>query len=137
MGHQGGTARNGTAPFRSPQEGWSQLLVPPFFPAIPGFRATGQAKTTPPAEAATPAPNAKQIAAMRAKLADWPQLNYYRSANAVLPATAPGEQRVVIYGASVAEFWKSHGYPFFPGKPYVDRGIGGQTSAQMLVRFRQ
>jgi lysophospholipase L1-like esterase len=79
----------------------------------------------------------KQIAAMRAKLADWPQLGYYREANAALPAVIPGEQRVVFFGASVAEFWAQREPTFFVGKPYIDRGIGGQTSAQMLVRFRQ
>lgn len=83
------------------------------------------------------APTAKQIAAMQAKLADWPQLAHYRAANAALPPVAAGEQRVVFYGASVAEYWGTRGTPFFPGKPYVNRGIGGQTSAQMLVRFRQ
>lgn len=98
-----------------------------------GLTASGHAQAAPAVSSVTPA----QVANMQKKLADWPQLNYYRAANAALPAPAAGEQRVVIYGASVAEFWKSHGYPFFPGKPYVDRGIGGQTSAQMLVRFRQ
>ncbi|HZY64087.1 MAG TPA: SGNH/GDSL hydrolase family protein [Edaphobacter sp.] len=95
--------------------------------------ASGPAQTTSPASTATP----QQIAAMRAKLADWPQLSHYQAANAALPAPAAGEQRVVFYGASVAEFWATRGAPFFPGKPYIDRGIGGQTSAQMLVRFRQ
>lgn len=87
--------------------------------------------------AAAGAPTAKQIAAMQAKLADWPQLAHYRAANAALPPVTAGEQRVVFFGASVAEFWATRGAPFFPGKPYVNRGIGGQTSAQMLVRFRQ
>jgi lysophospholipase L1-like esterase len=48
-----------------------------------------------------------------------------------------GQDRVVFFGASVAEFWGKRGGAFFPGKPYINRGIGGQTSAQMLVRFRQ
>jgi lysophospholipase L1-like esterase len=87
----------------------------------------------PATDTATP----KQIAAMWAKLADWPQLGYYREANAALPPAAAGEDRVVFYGASVAEYWGKRGSMFFPGKPYINRGIGGQTSAQMLVRFRQ
>jgi lysophospholipase L1-like esterase len=87
----------------------------------------------PATDTATP----KQIAAMRAKLADWPQLGYYREADAALPPAAAGEDRVVFYGASVAEYWGKRGSMFFPGKPYINRGIGGQTSAQMLVRFRQ
>ncbi|MHB1700383.1 MAG: hypothetical protein ACYCSN_09675 [Acidobacteriaceae bacterium] len=53
---------------------------------------------TPSTDTATP----KQIAAMRAKLADWPQLGYYREANAALPPSVAGEERVVFYGASVA-----------------------------------
>jgi lysophospholipase L1-like esterase len=80
---------------------------------------------------------AKEIAGMKARLADWPQLEHYRTANAALPPVAAGEQRVIIYGASVAEYWGTRGPAFFEGKPYIDRGIGGQTSAQMLVRFRQ
>jgi lysophospholipase L1-like esterase len=89
--------------------------------------------TAPAAQDVTP----QQIARMQAKLADWPQLGYYREANAALPAVTAGQDRVVFFGASVAEFWGKRGGAFFPGKPYINRGIGGQTSAQMLVRFRQ
>lgn len=95
----------------------------------------GQAPATAP-PAATQSDAAK-IARMEAKLADWPQLAYYRAANAALRPPAAGEQRVVIFGASVAEYWGKNRSTFFPGKPYINRGIGGQTSAQMLVRFRQ
>jgi lysophospholipase L1-like esterase len=80
---------------------------------------------------------AEQIAEMRAKLADWPQLEHYRAANAALAPPAAGEERVVFYGASMTEGWGMHGSTFFPGKPYVNRGISGQTTAQMVVRFRQ
>ena len=79
----------------------------------------------------------KQIAAMQAKLDDWAQLGYYRDANKALAPAAPGEDRVVFYGASMTEFWGRDGSVFFPGKPYVNRGISGQTTAQMVVRFRQ
>lgn len=89
------------------------------------------------APAASSTVTAKQVAAMQAKLADWPQLQHYRAANAALPPVAAGEQRVIVYGASVAEYWSTRGASFFSGKPYINRGIGGQTSAQMLVRFRQ
>jgi len=77
----------------------------------------------------------QRIDALERKLADWGQLGYYRDANTKLPATA-SDERVVFYGASVVEFWKTRG-AFFPGKPYIDRGISGQTTPQMLVRFRQ
>jgi len=92
------------------------------------------------AQSSAPVPvtaTAQQIAAMKAKLADWPQLEHYREANAALPPVAAAEQRVVFFGASVAEYWGKNGSVFFPGKPYINRGIGGQTSAQMVVRFRQ
>ena len=81
--------------------------------------------------------SAGQIADMQAKLADWPQLQHYRAANAALQPPAEGVDRVVFYGASMTEDWGMGGSKFFPGKPYVNRGISGQTSAQMVVRFRQ
>ncbi|HMH15407.1 MAG TPA: SGNH/GDSL hydrolase family protein [Edaphobacter sp.] len=84
-----------------------------------------------------PVETEKQIAAMQAKLDDWAQLGYYRDANKALAAAAPGEDRVVFYGASVVEFWGRNGSAFFPAKNYVNRGISGQTTAQMVVRFRQ
>ena len=81
----------------------------------------------------------KQIAAMDAKLADWPQLGRYKAENASLGAVAPGEDRVVFYGDSITDAWgrRPDTGEFFPGKPYVNRGIGGQTTPQMVVRFRQ
>jgi lysophospholipase L1-like esterase len=78
-----------------------------------------------------------RIAMMEARLADWPQLARYRAANAALAPAAEGEERVVFYGASMTEFWGEYGTKFFPGKPYLNRGISGQTTAQMVVRFRQ
>jgi lysophospholipase L1-like esterase len=82
---------------------------------------------------------AKQIAAMEAKLADWPQLGRYRTENAALAPVVAGEQRVVFYGDSITDSWgRQVGTgEFFPGKPYVNRGISGQTTPQMVVRFRQ
>ena len=59
----------------------------------------------------------------------------YRAANAVLPPPAPGEQRVVFIGNSITDGWARHFAVMFPGKPYVGRGIGSQTTPQMLVRF--
>lgn len=65
---------------------------------------------------------------------DFGELRRYRDANAALKAPAAGEKRVVFFGDSITDIWplaKS-----FPGKPYIGRGIGGQTTRQMLVRFR-
>src|SRR5450755_4464957 len=66
---------------------------------------------------------------------DFGQLARYRDANAVLKPPAPGENRVVFFGDSITDMWKLDDY--FPGKPYLNLGIGGQTTPQMLVRFRQ
>ena len=66
---------------------------------------------------------------------DYGQLARYRDANAKLAPPAAGENRVVFFGDSITDIW--HLDQYFPGKPYVNRGIGGQTTSQMLVRFRQ
>jgi acyl-CoA thioesterase I len=66
---------------------------------------------------------------------DYGQLARYRDANAALKAPAPNENRVVFFGDSITDIWKLD--ESFAGKPYVNRGIGGQTTSQMLVRFRQ
>ncbi len=66
---------------------------------------------------------------------DFGQLSRYRAANAALTPAATGENRVVFFGDSITDMWKLADY--FPGKPYINRGIGGQTTSQMLVRFRQ
>lgn len=71
-------------------------------------------------------------------LHDWPNLARYAEANAALPAPAKFERRVVFLGDSITDAWVSPQFGgFFPGEPYVDRGISGQTTPQMLIRFRQ
>ena len=68
---------------------------------------------------------------------DFGGLYRYAAANAALAAPKPGEARVVFFGDSITDNWSKPGYGgFFPGKPYVNRGIGGQATAQMLLRFR-
>ena len=66
---------------------------------------------------------------------DYGQLARYREPDAALAAPAAGENRVVFFGDSITDIWKIE--DSFPGKPYINRGIGGQTTPQMLVRFRQ
>jgi lysophospholipase L1-like esterase len=66
---------------------------------------------------------------------DFGQLARYRDPNAALPAPAAGENRAVFVGDSITDYWKLTEY--FPGKPYINRGIDGQTTPEMLVRFRQ
>jgi lysophospholipase L1-like esterase len=69
--------------------------------------------------------------------ADFGRLARYAAANDALRKKAPGETRVVFFGDSITDNWSRPTYGgFFPGKPYVNRGIGGQTTAQMLLRFR-
>jgi lysophospholipase L1-like esterase len=68
---------------------------------------------------------------------DWPNLNAYREANAKLAPPAGGESRVVFFGDSITYGWNRAGRAFFPGKLYVFRGLKGQTTPQMLIRFRQ
>jgi lysophospholipase L1-like esterase len=66
---------------------------------------------------------------------DYGQLAHYRDANAALRPPVNGENRVVFFGDSITELWRLE--ESFPGKPYINRGISGQTTSQMLVRFRQ
>jgi len=68
------------------------------------------------------------------RIEDFGGLRAYAAANAALPASSAN--RVVFLGDSITEFW-GKASSFFPGKPYLNRGIGGQTTAQMLIRFRQ
>lgn len=68
---------------------------------------------------------------------EFANLGRYRTLNAELEAPRPGEQRVVFMGNSITEAWAGYFAAQFPGKPYVGRGISGQTTAQMLLRFRQ
>jgi len=66
---------------------------------------------------------------------DYGQLARYRDANAKLSGPSAGEDRVVFFGDSITDGWKLA--ESFPNRPYVNRGISGQTTSQMLVRFRQ
>jgi lysophospholipase L1-like esterase len=68
---------------------------------------------------------------------DWANLKRYEAANQNLAAPKPGENRVVFMGNSITEGWVNLDPDFFKGKPYIGRGISGQTTPQMLVRFRQ
>jgi lysophospholipase L1-like esterase len=68
---------------------------------------------------------------------DYGRLLRYAAANKALSRPRAGETRVVFFGDSITDNWSKAGYGgFFPGKPYLNRGIGGQTTAQMIVRFR-
>jgi len=78
-----------------------------------------------------------QLTRAQTRLNDWPQLARYRDANTKVVAPLKNETRVVFMGDSITDSWDDPKYGgFFPGKPYIDRGISGQTTPQMLIRFR-
>jgi lysophospholipase L1-like esterase len=79
----------------------------------------------------------QELARYRHIVSDWGGLTRYGSDNSELPPPAPGEQRVVFFGDQITELWGQGSAKFFPGKPFVNRGLTGQTTPQMLVRFRQ
>jgi hypothetical protein len=61
-------------------------------------------------------------------------LEHYRLANSKISPPVKGERRVVFFGDPITEFWNLQDY--FAGMPYINRGVGGQTTSQMLIRFR-
>lgn len=67
---------------------------------------------------------------------DWPNFERYRAANEKLDSPKSDENRIVFMGNSITDGWSDMSPQFFDGKPYINRGIGGQTTPQMLVRFR-
>src|SRR4051794_9742948 len=102
------------------------------FSQTPGSAAQAQPQSSDPdLERLIP-----QLQRAHQALNDWPNLGRYREANAKTPPPAPGENRVVFMGDSITDGWGKGAAPFFPGKPYINRGISGQTTPQMLVRFR-
>ena len=110
-----------------------------------GLLVVGAARAQTPANPPSGgSPDCADLPALTAKversdkiLRDWPNLARYADANAALTAPAKFDLRVVFMGDSITDAWVSPEYGgFFPGKSYVDRGISGQTTPQMLVRFR-
>jgi lysophospholipase L1-like esterase len=90
-------------------------------------------------DASCPEMGAALQALMRSdvRLRDWPNITRYREVNRALPPPAAGQSRVVFMGDSITDAWPQPRFgEFFPGKPYVGRGISGQTTPQMLIRFR-
>src|SRR2546428_1050780 len=102
-------------------------------PLILSFSIVAMAQEQAPAPD-SPEAMRQQVERMQRRLQDWPQLNRYKEANAKVPAPEKGESRVVFMGDSITDIWKLDEY--FPGKPYINRGISGQTTPQMLIRFR-
>jgi lysophospholipase L1-like esterase len=95
------------------------------------------AQTAPPSSAGDDVQKMeKRLARDQKILQDWPNLARYAADNAKLAAPVPGETRVVFMGDSITDGWGRWRGTFFPGKPYINRGISGQTTPQMLIRFR-
>ena len=97
------------------------------------------AQQAPPSIPSTGHPEIDQYRASRIAIYtdDFGQLARYRAEDAALATTATNENRVVFLGDSITDYWKLADY--FPGKPYVviNRGVDGQSTPEMLVRFRQ
>jgi lysophospholipase L1-like esterase len=102
-----------------------------------------QASSAAPAPTPTPAADSAELQKLRADLswarkvlADWPDLARYHDENFHMAVPTANESRVVFMGDSITDGWGRQYGSFFPGKPYVNRGISGQTTPQMLIRFR-
>ncbi len=72
----------------------------------------------------------------KTKAQDWANLNKYQTENTKLEPAGTSKNRIVLMGDSITEFWSPNDPDFFSGKPYINRGISGQTTPQMLIRFR-
>ena len=75
--------------------------------------------------------------AIGARAQDWPNIARFDDANHKLQPVVAGKITAVYMGDSITDFWMNYDSTFFAGNNYIDRGISGQTTGQMLVRFRQ
>jgi lysophospholipase L1-like esterase len=124
---------------------WKQNLLTPLFsgrrylPFAITFVAAGFVfAASPQAPPAPPQPSPQQrVERLQRVVHDYGNLARYHDENLKLPAPEPGENRVVFMGDSITDFWGRRNGKFFPGKTYVNRGISGQVTPQMLLRFHQ
>src|SRR5580765_2324928 len=107
-----------------------KVITTVFFSSIFAISVFSQAPTPTP----DPNPDKTRADRLQARLNDFANFARYHDANTKLTSPAKGENRVVFMGDSITDGWKLDQY--FPGKPYVNRGISGQTTPQMLLRFR-
>jgi lysophospholipase L1-like esterase len=103
------------------------VLISNLFAAL----ARGQANPSPTLQIL-----AERLDSDEKRLADWPNAARYRENNGLLEPPKADETRVVFMGDSITDAWGRERGDFFPGKPYINRGISGQTTPQMLLRFR-
>src|SRR5207245_2064336 len=100
-------------------------------------QAQPEAHEKPPCDCAELTEAEGRLEGQAKRLNDWPDLARYREANARVAAPAKDEQRVVFMCDSITDLWVQPQFGgFFPGKPYIGRGISGQTTPQMFLRFR-
>ena len=125
----GGLAACTSAPVR--------VKAPPSAVPIPATAVNPAEHKEPPVDPKAAELQRQQQARERQLHQDWPNLARYREANAQAGLPAEGENRVVFMGDSITDLWIRKAPEFFTGKPYLDRGISGQTTPQMLLRFRQ
>ena len=79
----------------------------------------------------------QQVDYMQHTMKDWPNIHRYKDDNEKIKSMPADKNRVVFMGNSITEGWINNDASFFSGNPYIDRGISGQTTPQMLVRFRE
>jgi lysophospholipase L1-like esterase len=103
--------------------------------SVLGVSSVARAQVSDANATAAPCPEAKKLTTLQAKFDDFAQLARYHDDDLKLEPHVSG--RVVFYGDSITDNWGRKYGTFFPGKPYVNRGISGQTTPQMLIRFRQ
>src|ERR1700722_18268350 len=110
----------------------SLLFVASLF-ATPAVNAQTPTQT-PPADNTC---DCAKLASAQKTLQDWPNIARHPDPNTAVQPPAKTEKRVVFMGDSITDGWTRPEYGgFFPGKPYIDPGIRGQTTPQMLIRFR-
>lgn len=128
------TARNITSVFLSAASAITAICARAQVPTPAPPQQQRSPATSPSAPATQPKTYQQQVE--ERLRTDWAYLTRFRDENARLGPPAAGENRVVFMGDSITEGWGRQGPKFFPGKPYLNRGISGQTTPQMLVRFR-
>jgi hypothetical protein len=113
------------------------VLALGFAAMIAGAQAPNTAQTSSAADCTELPAVAAKLERADKILHDWPNLARYGESNTKIAAPAKSERRVVFMGDSITDSWVSPEFGgFFPGKAYIDRGISGQTTPQMLIRFR-
>ncbi len=113
------------------------LLTAMIASTVIGVAQSQQPSPTPSLETPECTQAKATVTRLETRLSDWPALARYRDHNGKVMPPAKSEKRVVFMGDSITDSWDEPRYGgFFPGKPYVNRGISGQTTPQMLIRFR-